>query len=446
MESPKAGDLECRPMNPRFFPIQIPLGGWRGLAAALWMVATCGLVHAQSLNELMQSTLTTHPAVRGQQSQRAVSAAELEFANQQFYPTPSVSIEQISAGSRDPSYLQNTSVKLFRLQQPLWTNGRLTAGVEKAQANVDVNASAFDDVRQQLALRVIQSWADAYAADLKRGALQASVLTHERLQGQVTRRIAEGASAATERVLTDGRLAQTRAQLQSVVVQAETARLRLQQLAGTTGSVTLKTESERVLAVESATAALDTAIQRSPAVRRLKAAVRVQEADVLERKADLLPELYARAEYQIGSASIAGAPDSQRLFVGLQSRFGAGLSSLSGIEASENKVGVARAEVESAERTLAEQVLSDWAQMATLKVRQAELEESLQSSRDTAQAWDRQFLAGRKTWVEVMNMARELAQAETELADVLAVRVLVSWRLALYTQGLDGLLSGPSNP
>jgi adhesin transport system outer membrane protein len=246
--------------------------------------------------------------------------------------------------------------------------------------------------------------------------------------------------------LTDGRLAQTRAQLQSVVVQADTARLRLQQLAGTTGSVTLKTESERVLAVESATAALDTAIQRSPAVRRLKAAVRVQEADVLERKADLLPELYARAEYQIGSASIAGAPDSQRLFVGLQSRFGAGLSSLSGIEASENKVGVARAEVESAERTLAEQVLSDWAQMATLKVRQAELEESLQSSRDTAQAWDRQFLAGRKTWVEVMNMARELAQAETELADVLAVRVLVSWRLALYTQGLDGLLSGPSTP
>jgi len=421
-------------------------GGWRKPAFAMGLAALCGLVQAQSLADLLQLTLGSHPAVRGQQSQRAVSAAELEFAHQQFYPTPSVSIEQIRAGSRDPSYLPDSSVTLFRLQQPLWTNGRLTAGVEKAKSNVEVSANSFDDVRQQLALRVIQAWADAYSAELKQGALQTSVVTHERLQAQVTRRISEGASAATERVLTDGRLAQTRAQLQSVVVQAETARLRLQQLASTTEAVVLKTENDRVLAVESAAAALDAALRHSPAILRLRAAVRAQQADVLERKADLLPELYARAEYQIGSASIAGAPDAQRLFVGLQSKFGAGLSSLSGIEAAENKVGVARAEVESAERTLAEQVLSDWAQMATLKVRQAELEESLQASRETALAWDRQFLAGRKTWVEVMNMARELAQAETELADVLAVRVLVSWRLALYTQGLDSLLVGTSAP
>jgi adhesin transport system outer membrane protein len=95
---------------------------------------------------------------------------------------------------------------------------------------------------------------------------------------------------------------------------------------------------------------------------------------------------------------------------------------------------------------LGEQVLSDWTQAATLAARQVELQDSLQASRDTAQAWDRQFLAGRKTWVEVMNIARELAQAETELADVLAVRVLVSWRLALYTQGLDSLLAGASTP
>jgi hypothetical protein len=45
-----------------------------------------------------------------------------------------------------------------------------------------------------------------------------------------------------------------------------------------------------------------------------------------------------------------------------------------------------------------------------------------------------------------MNIARELAQAETELADVLALRVLVSWRLALYTQGLDSLLAGAPTP
>lgn len=413
---------------------------------ALVMALACGLAQAQSLTELIQRTVSSHPSVLGQRSQRAVASADLEYARQQFFPTPSVSIEQINAGAHDPSYLQNTSVKVFRLQQPLWTNGRLTAGVQKAQASADAAAQGFDDVRQQLTLRVLQAWADAYAADLKQLALQTSVATHERLQAQVGRRIAEGASASTERILTDGRLAQTRAQLQAVQVQAQTARLRLQQLTGAPFDADVLPEEEKVLALRSPTEALEAALQRNPAVLRSKATVRVQEADVVERKGDLLPEVYARAEYQIGSATLAGAPDAQRIFVGLQSKLGAGLSSWAGIEAAENKVGVARAEADAAERALAEQLLSDWALRATLAARQAELQDSLQASRDTALAWDRQFLAGRKTWVEVMNMARELAQAETELADVLAVRVLVSWRLALYTQGLDSLLAGVAAP
>ncbi len=420
--------------------------GWRGPFSALWMATVCGLAHAQSLAELLQRTVNSHPAVVGQRSQRAVASADLEYARQQFYPTPSLSIEQVSAGQHDPSYLEKTSVKLFRVQQPLWTHGRLSAGVDKAQASADAAAQGFEDVRQQLALRVLQAWADAYAADLKEVALQTSVATHERLQAQVSRRIADGASAVTERVLTDGRLAQTRAQLQAVLVQAQTARLRLQQLTGAPLSGVLTPEADRAVDTSSASLALDAALQRSPTLARLKALVRVQETEVAERKGDLLPELYARAEYQIGSTSVSGVGDTKRFFVGLQSKFGAGLSSLSGVEASENKVGVARAEVENAERSLSEQLLSDWAQSATLAARQVELQESLQASRDTAQAWDRQFLAGRKTWVEVMNMARELAQAETELADVLAVRVLVSWRLALYTQGLDSLLAGVPTP
>jgi adhesin transport system outer membrane protein len=422
------------------------MGGWRGISLVWGLTAVAALAQAQSLPELLERAVTTHPSVQGQRSQGAVAAAELDYARQQFYPTPSVSVEQVSAAARDPSYLQNATVKIFRLQQPLWTNGRLTAGLEKAQASADAAAHNLEEVRQQLGLRVLQAWADGYAADLKQIALQTSVATHERLQAQVGRRIADGASAPTEKVLTDGRLAQTRAQLQAVVVQAQTARMRLEQLTGAPVAAALPLAQERELSNMDATQAVDASIRSSPAVRRLQATVRLQEATVVERKSERLPEVYARAEYQIGNAALAGAPDAQRLFVGLQSKLGAGLSTFSGIEASESKVAVAAADVENAQLSLAEQVLADWSQLATIKARQLELEASLQASRDTALAWDRQFLAGRKSWVEVMNSARELAQAETDLADVLAARVLLSWRVALYTQGLESLLPGKTNP
>ena len=419
---------------------------WRSALLAMAWTALGAAAQAQSLGVMLERAVSTHPSVQGQRSQKAVAASELDYARQQFFPTPSVSIEQVSAGQRDPSYLQDANVKIFRLQQPVWTHGRLDAGVEKAQASADMAAQSYEDARQQLALRVLQAWADGYAADLKQNALQTSVATHERLQAQVSRRIADGASAQTEKVLTDGRLAQTRAQLQAAAVQAQTARLRLEQLTGAPVDAVLDAVPERELPTLDAAQSVEASLQRSPAVRRLQAAVRVQEADVVQRKSELWPELYARAEYQIGNAAVAGAPDAQRLFVGLQSKLGAGMSTFAGIEASHSKVAVAVAEVENAKRSLAEQVLADWSQLAGLKARQTELEATLQASRDTALAWDRQFLAGRKTWVEVMNSARELAQAETEWADVLASRVLLSWRVALYTQGLESLLNGKTKP
>lgn len=414
--------------------------------ATLFVTLFATTAQAQSLSDLLERAVTTHPSVQGQRSQRAVAASELDYARQQFYPTPSVSIEQVSTGPRDPSYVADANVTIFRLQQPLWTHGRLDAGMDKAQASADMAAQGFDDVRQQLALRLLQAWADGYGAELKQLALQTSVATHERLQAQVGRRIADGASAPTEKVLTDGRLAQARAQLQAAVVQAQTARMRLEQITGAPVRATWELARERELPPMDAAQALDAAVRRSAAVQKLQAAVRMQEAEVAERKSERWPEVYARAEYQRGNAAVAGAPDAQRLFVGVQSKLGAGLSTFAGIEASQNKVAVAQAEVESAQRTLAEQVLADWSQLASTKARQAELEASLQASRETALAWDRQFLAGRKSWVEVMNGARELAQAETDVADVRAARVLLSWRLALYTQGLDSLLPGKANP
>jgi hypothetical protein len=62
---------------------------------------------------------------------------------------------------------------------------------------------------------------------------------------------------------------------------------------------------------------------------------------------------------------------------------------------------------------------------------------SLESSDDIARAWNRQFIAGRKTWQDVMNAVREQAQLEAQIADVKASQLLLSWRLAIIGRGVD---------
>jgi adhesin transport system outer membrane protein len=63
------------------------------------------------------------------------------------------------------------------------------------------------------------------------------------------------------------------------------------------------------------------------------------------------------------------------------------------------------------------------------------------AARKTAESWDRQFFAGRKTWQEVLNAARELLQAEIELIDVMVSQSVFKWRVLLASQGVDETLS-----
>ena len=91
--------------------------------------------------------------------------------------------------------------------------------------------------------------------------------------------------------------------------------------------------------------------------------------------------------------------------------------------------------------SVAEQVSSDYMLAASGKSRLVLLESSLLSAQAISQAWDRQFLTGQKSWLDVMNSMRELAQIELQIADVKASALLLTWRLALYTQGVDVLIT-----
>jgi outer membrane protein, adhesin transport system len=71
--------------------------------------------------------------------------------------------------------------------------------------------------------------------------------------------------------------------------------------------------------------------------------------------------------------------------------------------------------------------------------RLASIQASLKAAADVSASYDRQFLAGRKSWLDVMNAARELAQTETQLADLQSTQVVVTWRLAAYSRGIDAV-------
>jgi hypothetical protein len=98
------------------------------------------------------------------------------------------------------------------------------------------------------------------------------------------------------------------------------------------------------------------------------------------------------------------------------------------------------ADIDSTRISLGEQIQADYSQVEAGKVRLVALQSSLSSSDKLAKAWGRQFVAGRKTWLDVMNAVREQAQLETQIADARASQLLLTWRLAIVGRGLDSAL------
>jgi adhesin transport system outer membrane protein len=318
----------------------------------------------------------------------------------------------------------------------------LTAGLEKARAAELLGLASVQLARQELAIRVVQAYAEWYGGTVKAVAYDKSLQSHLRLQQQIIQRIQEGVSPRSDLTLVFGRIEQTRTELIVAEGQQRTALSKLAQLLGRpVTSAELAASLAKPQALADSNAMVDQALASSPSVARMVASARVQEIEIDERKADMAPEVYLRLERQYGNFSYRGRDPENRIFLGVSTRFGAGLSGLSAIDSARSRHDAALADVASVRISLSDQIYGDHVQAATGGQRLLTLQGSLLSAEAVSQAWSQQFLVGLKSWLDVMNAARELAQVEVQIADVSTEQLLLSWRLSIFARGVDATIN-----
>ena len=414
----------------------------------LWTLAVVGIQlslasfdsFAQSLPKLMNLALLSHPSIASQRAQMQAAEIGIETAKWQYFPTPAISTERVNATTGDPFYGGDKNVTTVRLQQPLWTNGRLSAGKEKAQATLTYETADLNETSLQISMKVAQTYSDLLASLWRMQSTEQSLATHQKLREQVQRRVDLGVQSDADLRLAETRLDSVKSDLSATRARVESYAVRLKQLIGQSihfGELLANFSAPLNLPI-SQDRALDTALSIHPTIQKARAQSQIQEAIVEESRSALLPDVYVRAERQYGAFSMQTSNSFQdRIFVGLSTQLGAGLSVLSNVKAAQAKSLAAKEEVQTQTLSISEQVLTDYAQAARLAEQTKALESALVSQEQVMLSHDRQFLAGRKSWTEVLNAARELSQAQAQLTDVKANHIAVSWRLALFVNGLD---------
>lgn len=370
--------------------------------------------------QLLQMAVETHPTVASARFDQQSAQSMIEAARQQFLPAPGVETESRSG----------RSATVFRLTQPLWTGGRLTADLRLSELRELRAREAISDTQITLATRVA-GLAQAYLLNAgRRVAQERNVSTLNDLLRMIERRNQAEVSAATDVNMVRTRLAQAQADLESFRALENSALAQLGSAIGRPlqpGELELPSPPPRPPMLARL---LERALQDNPHLHLTEIDARLAEVDIDRTRAAMWPTVSLRLERQVGEYLGSAAPGN-RVFVSMQYAPGSGLSLGSQIQAAEQRLSAVQRTVEAGRRDVAERVEAEWRDLESTQRRLPELQRSRQGAAEVLESNRRLFVTGRRSWIDLLNSVREIAQAEQAEAEASASSVGAYYRLGL---------------
>ena len=391
------------------------------------LLLIAGSAQAQSawtFERVLQSALDSHPAIMGKRSGQAAARADQKGAEWLRYPTPSIEAAT-QGGGKDSG--------LLRIEQPLWSGGRITAAIDAAGSRLSAADAALIETELDLTIKVITAYIEALRQKARQQHAQAGVAEHEKLLDMIRRRVQQEVSSLTDQRLAESRLYQAVNDLSQVTQAYNNALAQLAQLSGKPVADISEQEVSALGAPSSLDAALSQALGYSPTLRRLIYEEEAANADIDFKRSAYMPQLSLRLEKNTGQTQSSSA------MLVLQAQPGAGLSAVSGVDAAIARREAARMAREAAERSTSERITLDWNEWVAARLRQENAAQSRIMSTDVFESYTRQYVIGRKSWIDVLNAVREATLAQFALEDARAQVIAASLRLRAQAGTLAGM-------
>lgn len=383
----------------------------------------------------LRNAVALHPSIKSRLNE--LNALDLELQSEKARRLPSLSLQA-------QALTDEQSQVFARVQQPLWVGGRIDGAIEQAGMRLRSGHTSLLALQRQLMEETAAAYAVLIGFSRRLAAIDRNVAEQEKLLGLISRR--QAGSIASE---ADVRLA--RARLTLAITQREQAKGELQRALADLQALTqepvgpLLPIPDRLLALPDFVGIATGIVEASATVHQRQADVEVVRTEVELRRADLMPSLYARLDQNIyGRDGKRDLPVTTKAGLVLEGSLeGAGLAGWKRIKSAEARIDAARKDVETARtdaRRSAEMLL---AVTASLQSVMESNELLVTATEETLASFMRQYDAGRKTWVDVLNAQRELADARLALEQTRSSLQENTLRLAAQLGKLDSIVIGP---
>lgn len=409
----------------------ITLLGWVGVL--YW--PPLAMAAGTTLDELIRQALLSYPTILSKQASKEAAQTDLTAAKLKFLPNPSFNTQRNQvAYSGQP--ISNQPATTVTVSQPLWMGGALIAGYNKADARLSAADYALLETREDISKRLITAYAEWLKAWLKIQALEESVQLHERFVSMISRRNDQGVASGSDKDLGVSRLHQARAELDTQRSLEQSSLTSISELVGE--PVTrqqLIAKLAKHLNLPNRKDGLPKAQANSVSVQRYKFEAEAAEHEAKEIRAQALPQVSIQAQRQVGNAILPGAQGYDLYGLVVNYAPGGGFSSVASASAAMDRARAATMQVETAKRELTDKLNAEYNEYEFALLKKENLQRSANLSSDISASYDRQYLVGRKSWLDLMNAVRERAQTKVQLADAEGSLIAASRRLMVYIDG-----------
>jgi len=399
--------------------------------AMLALLSQMPIAHAveSGLKAALQSTIKWHPIMRGKQAELDAKGFAIDSAKAQRYPSFNGQV-----GQRD-----GDQVAIISIRQPLWSFGRISSGIDYAEADKQVGDADFLRVKRKLLQETAIAYANISGIHQRLQVQLDNVEQHKKLYQQIKRRQQGKLASQTDVLLVEVRLRQARTQVLRTRGELHVAQNDLQALTQTDidASPEISTEFTQLPSSERLATM---AIQNEASIKHKKELITLADKNVDRIFSSAMPTLYLQAEQNLNAPGYVSGTHYSVMLDGKLDGFG--FSTFGRSRAAKAQLDAAKQDLYSTRNDVRRKVktLLNNRQMQQTLIRG--LKQSVDDMQTTMKSYSRQYGAGFKAWLEVLNLQRELTDQRIQQAQAYNDWLVSTLQIRILTGMFDSLLNG----
>jgi outer membrane protein, adhesin transport system len=364
-----------------------------------------------TIDRALELSLASHPSIKAKTSEYESAQSDLEGAKWARWPAFSLQTQ----GSEKIEGYDDRYGATFAVRQPLFTGGKISSDIDFADAKVQGTQHSIAESRIDVESKVIDTYAQCVKIFQKINISRKNVTEHERLHTSILNRFEGGISSEADVALAKGRLNQARSESLQFEIAYQNAIASLSFLVGE--SIDKVEEFDQLLPYKELNEALIVMENNSPTLKRLQQEIKVTASEIESKKSVLYPQVALRYENYIGLTREMNA-DTSRILVTADFQPGSGLSSVSAIESAQKKMIAAQSSYSAAKLELNLRLSTHFNEARGYLAQIQDAQEYALQTDNVAASYERQYVIGKKSWIDLLNTKRETAQAQYNYIDM----------------------------